>query len=118
MSNGTDDWRDLKRALKALAGVARLAIVYYLARQKTVTVSELTERLHISQPLVSWHLRTLRRSGLIEMQRSGRQVYCSLNLQRFNACTQRLNHLVDPAIRLDGPPSGPMLVEADNGSED
>lgn len=118
MSSGTDDWRDLKRMTKALSGVARLTIVYHLARQEAITVTDLTERLHISQPLVSWHLRKLRRAGLVETRRSGRQVYCSLNHQCFRLCLQRLESLIDPTIEAIVLPTGPELIEADMGADD
>ncbi len=113
-----EDWRELKRMMKALAGVARLTIVYHLARRQEITVTELTELLNISQPLVSWHLRTLRKAGLIETRRAGRQVYCSLNTERFQFCLQRLEGLVDPSIQTQTPPTGSDLIEADMGSED
>ena len=113
-----EDWRSLKRILKALAGVARLTIIYYLARDHEVTVTDLTERLGISQPLVSWHLRKLRRAGLIETRRSGRQVYCSLNPRQFQFCVQCLEQLIDPAILTEPLPAGAALIEADMGSEE
>jgi ArsR family transcriptional regulator, arsenate/arsenite/antimonite-responsive transcriptional repressor len=114
-----DEWRDLKRMTKALGGVARLTIVYHLARHEAVTVTDLTDKLSISQPLVSWHLRKLRRAGLIETRRSGRQVYCSLNLERFRQCLQRLESLIDPTTVSTYPvPVGAELIEADMGSED
>ena len=113
-----NDWRDLKLMMKALAGVARLTIVYYLAHQDQVTVTDLTGKLRISQPLVSWHLRRLRRAGLIETQRIGRQVYCSLNRERFQQCLDRLQGLIDPAILIEPLPSGNTLIEADAALED
>lgn len=113
-----DEWRDLKRMMKALAGIARLTIIYHLARQPEITVTSLTDMLNISQPLVSWHLRKLRRAGLIETRRVGRQVYCSLNVARFQACAQRLSSLVDPAIQAEILPSGIGLIEAEAGTED
>jgi len=113
-----NDWRDLKIMMKALGGVARLTIVYHLARQDEITVTALTDILRLSQPLVSWHLRKLRRAGLIETHRVGRQVYCSLNLQRFRYCLQRLEGLVDPDVLLELPPVGAALIEADAGLEE
>ncbi len=113
-----NDWRDLKMMVKALGAVARLTIVYHLARRGEVTVTWLTEMLNISQPLVSWHLRKLRRAGLIETRRAGRQVYCSLNLLRFQECMRNLEGLVDPAILLESLPAGATLIEADAGPED
>ena len=114
-----DEWRDLKRMTRALGGVARLTIIYHLARHEAVTVSDLTDKLSISQPLVSWHLRKLRRVGLVETRRSGRQVYCSLNFDRFRQYIQRLENLVDPtAISMHPVPIGTALIEADMGTED
>ena len=114
-----DEWRDLKRITKAVGGVARLTIIYHLARHEAVTVTDLTEKLSISQPLVSWHLRKLRRAGLVETKRSGRQVYCSLNHVRFQQYLQRLESLVDPTTTSMYPvPIGPALIEADIASED
>ena len=117
MKDNLDNWRDLKRMVKALAGVARLTIVYHLARQEAVTVTDLADRLNISQPLVSWHLRKLRHAGLIQMHRSGRQVYCSLNLQRFQQCVERLEGLIDPHKSVEPLLMGPELIEADVGPE-
>jgi len=114
-----DEWRDLKRMTGALSGVARLTIVYHLARQKEVTVTDLTAKLRISQPLVSWHLRKLRRAGLVETRRSGRQVYCSLKIERFRQYLHRLELLIDPTTTSVHPvPIGTALIEADMGSED
>jgi ArsR family transcriptional regulator len=117
MKDSLDNWRDLKRMIKALAGVARLTIVYHLAHQEAVTVTDLADRLNISQPLVSWHLRKLRQAGLIQMRRSGRQVYCSLNLQRFQQCVERLESLIDPNKSVEPVLMGPELIEADVGPE-
>ena len=113
-----DEWRELKRMMKALAGIARLTIVYHLAHQPEITVTSLTDMLNISQPLVSWHLRKLKRAGLIETRRAGRQVYCSLNVARFQLCIKRLEGLVDPSILAEALPSGVTLIEAEAGTED
>ncbi len=112
-----DEWKDLKGAVKALAGVTRLSMVYHLARQQEMTVTRLTELLGLSQPLVSWHLRKLRRAGLAETRREGRQVYCSLNRAYMLLCLQRLERLVDPAIHIATLPVGEALLEAEMSSE-
>ena len=106
-----NDWRELKIMMKALADVARLTIVYHLAHQEEITVTALTDLLGISQPLVSWHLRKLRRAGLIRTRRAGRQVYCTLDYQRFQYCLQRQASLVDPAVMVERVPVGTSLIE-------
>src|SRR5215471_7580525 len=113
-----NEWRDLKIMAKALADRARLSIVYYLVKHDEITVTALTELLGLSQPLVSWHLRKLRRADLITTRRVGRQVYCSLNKGRFELCIHSLQDLIDPARSLESIPVGAELVEAEVGVED
>ncbi len=112
-----NDWRELKIMMRALADIARLTIVYHLAHQGEITVTTLTELLGISQPLVSWHLRKLRRAGLVHTRRVGRQVYCALDNSRFQYCLQRLTGLVDPTIMLERLPIGESLVERESLAE-
>jgi len=63
--------------LRVLAAPARLAIVTELAEQPRL-VHELVERLGISQPLVSQHLRVLRGARLVGVDRHGREAVYSL----------------------------------------
>jgi ArsR family transcriptional regulator, arsenate/arsenite/antimonite-responsive transcriptional repressor len=113
-----NDWRELKIMVRALADVARLTIVYHLARQGEITVTALTDMLGLSQPLASWHLRKLRRAGLIHTRRVGRQVYCSLDNSRYQQCLQRLETLVDPATQLEVFPYGKILSEQEVMAEE
>jgi DNA-binding transcriptional ArsR family regulator len=48
----------------------------------------------LSQPLVSWHLRTLRSTGLVETRRSGREVICSLRQEAFEGYRARERELL------------------------
>ena len=113
-----DEWRDLKNISKALADMARLSIVYHLVQHDGITVTALTKLLGLSQPLVSWHLRKLRRADLITTRRVGRLVYCSLNKSRFELCIRYMQNLIDPARSLESIPVGAELVEAESGIDD
>lgn len=113
-----DEWRELKTTLKALGDMARLAIVAYLAHAQEVTVTDLADLLEISQPLVSWHLRKLRRSGIISTRRAGRQSYCSLNPHAIHHSMQLLERLIDPAFSPATFPSGEALLETEVGLEE
>ncbi len=64
--------------LKALADETRLQIVSMLAREE-MCVCELMERFDMSQPAVSYHLRTLRQAGLLDQRREGRWTFYSVN---------------------------------------
>jgi DNA-binding transcriptional ArsR family regulator len=67
-----DELRSLRLVHKTLADVNRLRILQRLA-QGEATVSELIQRVGLSQPLVSWHLVRLRAAGLITTRRVGRE---------------------------------------------
>jgi DNA-binding transcriptional ArsR family regulator len=72
-----DELRELRAFHKALADVNRLRIVQRLAAGDA-TVTELIDRVGLSQPLVSWHLGKLRAAGVVETRRSGRETVCRL----------------------------------------
>jgi DNA-binding transcriptional ArsR family regulator len=90
------EYLDLKRALRALGDEVRLSIVRTLASGAEVKVTDLAATLLISQPLVSWHLGALRRSGLVTTQRKGRKVYLTLDLVRYRWVLRQLGALIDP----------------------
>jgi len=75
-----EELREMARYFHALRDVLRLRILVALASNKEMTVTELARALHVSQPLVSFHLRPLRLLGLVQVRRAGREVYCFLNL--------------------------------------
>ncbi|MFU8819024.1 MAG: ArsR/SmtB-type metalloregulator TsoR [Desulfurivibrio sp.] len=69
--------RDLVVLLKGLADENRLRILQALAGSEK-PVSRLVEELGISQPLVSHHLKELRRALLVKVERRGPFVHCRL----------------------------------------
>jgi ArsR family transcriptional regulator, zinc-responsive transcriptional repressor len=77
--------------LRVLAAPARLAIVMELAEQPRF-VHELVERLGLSQPLVSQHLRVLRGARLVGVERQGRAAAYSLS-------DQHVAHIVADAVQ-------------------
>jgi len=79
-----DELRALRIVHKALADVNRLRIVQRLAEGEA-TVSELIERIGLSQPLVSWHLGRLRSAGLVQTRRAGRETVSRLLPESFDA---------------------------------
>ena len=78
-----DELREMARYFHALRDKLRLRILVTLAYDGEMTVTELARTLHVSQPLVSFHLRPLRLVDLVEVRRAGRQAYCSLNLREI-----------------------------------
>jgi DNA-binding transcriptional ArsR family regulator len=82
-SPGEHDLRRLRTLYKALGDITRLRVIGLLAEAGPLPVTELSSRVGLSQPLISWHLRILRLAGLIETERSGRQVICHLRTAAF-----------------------------------
>ena len=79
--------------------MSRLQIVEHLADGREVKVTELALALQISQPLLSWHLRSLKRARLVNTRRNGRVVYCSLNLSQLAWCQEELAGLIGNKTR-------------------
>jgi DNA-binding transcriptional ArsR family regulator len=82
-SPGELDLRRLRTLYKALGDTTRLRVIGLLAEAGPLPVTELSSRVGLSQPLISWHLRILRLAGVIETQRNGRQVICRLRTAAF-----------------------------------
>jgi len=81
--------RELKAFHRALGDVTRLRAVQILATEGELSVSELVSRLRVSQPLMSWHLRRLTRAGIVRTERSGREVRCTFDRERFTEMQDR-----------------------------
>ena len=93
-----DELRELRLVHKALADVNRLRIVRRLAHGEA-TVAELVSQVGLSQPLVSWHVGRLRAAGLVMTRRSGRETFCRLLAEAFEAFGARQAEI----LGLNGP---------------
>ena len=63
--------------LKALADPTRWQIVRELL-DETLTVTEITKRVHATQYNVSKHVRILREAGIVRTEKNGKHVKCSV----------------------------------------
>jgi ArsR family transcriptional regulator len=82
----------LAGALRALADPARLRLVSLIASQPNAEacVCELTDRLDLTQPTVSHHLRVLMDAGILARERRGRWAYYSLRAEPLRALSEAL----------------------------
>jgi DNA-binding transcriptional ArsR family regulator len=73
-------------SLAALAQESRLAIFRMLVQRGPdgYTPTQLGEKLNVSSPTLSFHLKELQRAGLIEARREGRFLYYSPNFPRMS----------------------------------
>lgn len=81
--------RELRTFYRSLGDVTRLRIVRLLATEGRMTVGQLTQRLRVSQPLFSWHLRRLTRARIVRTERMGREVHCSFDRDAFDDLHER-----------------------------
>ena len=74
-------------ALSALASEARLAVYRTLVKRgpEGYTPSELTKRLDLPAPTLSFHLKGLVQARLVISRREGRNLHYSPNFERMNA---------------------------------
>src|SRR4030042_5811173 len=91
-------YRPLSAICKALSDENRLRILGALGSGKK-SVSQLVEELGLSQPLVSHHLKELRRSLLLKVERSGPFVYYQIADGEVLQAIERLNNLVSDLVK-------------------
>ena len=77
------DLRRLRTLYRALGDETRLRVISLLAEFGPMPVNELSARVVLSQPLISWHLRILRLAGIVDTERQGRTVVCRLRTDAF-----------------------------------
>jgi ArsR family transcriptional regulator len=90
----------------ALSDPLRLQVIELL-RSQELCVCELCDRLGTSQSKLSFHLKTLKESGLLRSRQEGRWIYYSLNLSQFLALEEyiaeyRRFSLIFPARPCEG----------------
>lgn len=78
--------------LKAIAHPGRLKILCALLGGD-LTVSELVNRIQLSQSAVSQHLARMKAAGILIDRRSGNQVYYSLKEQGFKDLVNSICHI-------------------------
>jgi DNA-binding transcriptional ArsR family regulator len=117
--NETSAERDLRRLrvlYRALGDETRLRVIGLLAELGPMPVNQLSARVGLSQPLISWHLRILRLAGLIDTRRQGRETICALRAAAFDELHEAEARLIGGSISI-GPTqaSGPSEEVPDVG---
>lgn len=68
---------------QALGDVNRQQIIMLLLEHSSLNVNQITDRMELSRPAVSHHLKILRQSGLIAFNRNGNEKFYSLSSKEF-----------------------------------
>ena len=85
--------RRLAKGFQALRSVLRLRILAALAEGE-INVGELERNLHVSQPLISWHLTQLRQAGFVRVKRVGREMRYSIESSAFREVVDSIQQLL------------------------
>ena len=72
------DFKQITRFFTAMGDPIRLQILLLL-RDKPLNVGEIAEQFAISRPAISHHLRVLKDANILDGEKSGQEVYYSLN---------------------------------------
>jgi len=88
---------DLAFLARALSDENRLRILLFLSNGKK-SVSQIVEELNLSQPLVSHHLRELKRALLVAVERKGPFVYYWLEKPEVIELLAKMGALADSLI--------------------
>lgn len=76
------NYADVVLVLKSIADDTRLRIIELLSRGE-LCASQLLESFQISQPTLSYHMKILCDSGVVDGRRSGQLVYYTLKKETF-----------------------------------
>lgn len=105
---------DLAQVFSALAGETRVQLLQLIQAkalqcddptrcdlsERCCDVSELAEATGMAMSTISYHLKELRRAGLIQTDRQGKRIYCSINYVTVRRLAQFFESLGQ-----DGPPT-------------
>jgi DNA-binding transcriptional ArsR family regulator len=94
-----EDFKLVAFLAKSLSDENRLRILGFLSNGKK-SVSSIVEELGLSQPLVSHHLRELKRSLLVKIERSGPFIYYEVSDPRIMGVARILSEVANDLLSL------------------
>ena len=77
-----DDLARMAKVLKLLAHPVRLKIIDLLESAESAPVHTLVDKLNLPQAITSGHLKKMRRVGLVECDRRGKEIWYRLGDRR------------------------------------
>lgn len=73
----------------------RQEIIALLMEKGALNVNEITENINLSRPAVSHHLKILRQTDLVLVEKKGKERFYSLNLECIKNNLSRFNELME-----------------------
>lgn len=77
---------------KAVCDEQRQMILGILRKYRNLNASQIIDKMKLSQPTVSHHLKILREASIVNAKKVGKEVYYSINKKNIsNCCTGFMN---------------------------
>ena len=93
------DYYNVKKAaliLRALNHKLRQQLLKLIEDEKKITVTEIYVRLKLEQSVASQHLAILRKTGFVNTERDGKNIYYFINHERFEELNKFATQLLKP----------------------
>jgi len=74
----------------ALGDVTRQDIILLLVENERLNVGQIAERMPLSRPTISHHLKVLLQAGVVSLQRESRENFYALDINSALACMKQL----------------------------
>ncbi|MBE9917927.1 winged helix-turn-helix transcriptional regulator [Paenibacillus donghaensis] len=93
-----EKFRKATPIFQALGDTNRQQLVMLLLEHNSLNVNQLTERMDISRPAVSHHLKILRQAGLITFHKQANEKLYSLSAREFLTNIQDLMAAIESGL--------------------
>ncbi|WP_152394563.1 ArsR/SmtB family transcription factor [Paenibacillus guangzhouensis] len=88
-------FENLSPYFQGLGDPVRQQIVALLINKEHLNVTQIAEHIPMSRPTVSHHLKILRQSGLLKVQKKGTEMFYSLEFDEVIGLMKQLVHFVE-----------------------
>ena len=95
-----DDVKLMAEVFKVLGDTTRLRIIRMLASNpgSTLCVADLADRLGMTQPAVSQHIKALKQVGLLEPDKQGFRVYYYIDTDILSSYKEKIDEMFELAF--------------------
>jgi ArsR family transcriptional regulator len=84
----------MAEVFKALSDPKRLDIISLLASSKNLCVNVIADKIGMSQPAISQHLKILKNAGICDARKIGTHVHYSLNSEKLTEYKSYFDNLL------------------------
>lgn len=83
------------QVLRALSDETRQGIIVLLGKHGSLCVNDLAAYFNVGRPTVSHHLQVLREAKVVKSEKTGKEVYYSLNLRNIRRSLKSLDKMLN-----------------------